>query len=255
MTRIDEIYKDSRSNISDFVFDENVAEIFPNMISRSVPGYEFIIKMTGEMSKKFLKDGTNCYDLGCSLGASSLSVLKNNSNKNFQMIAIDNSPSMLEKASRSLSVAEGHGSSDTSNEGFGYAQPPRFVLGDINDVEYHNASFVISNFSLQFIDLNKRFDLIKKIFNGMNIGGAFLISEKIKFEDSLEEKLQDEMHLMFKKLNGYSDLEISQKRTALENVLLKESFDTHVKRLEDIGFSEVYQWFQCFNFISILAIK
>ena len=172
MTKIDEIYKNSMTEISDFVFDNKVAEIFPNMISRSVPGYEFIIKMTGEMSKKFVRENTNCYDLGCSLGASSISVLKNNQNKNFKMIAIDNSEAMIERAG------------SFADEIFKQKDARLdFVCSNIEDVEYKNASFVISNFSLQFIDLSKRFLLIKKIFDGMNPGAAFLISEKISFSD------------------------------------------------------------------------
>ena len=245
MDKFDDIYKLAAGKVSDFVFDEKVVDVFQNMINRSVPHYAFVVNMTGEISKKFVQNGSNCYDLGSALGASTFSVLQNNLDKNFQIFAVDNSEAMIEK-SRIFFEKFRAASKNVSVE---------FVLSDIDSVDFHNASFVVLNFTLQFVSVEKRTQLIQKIFDGMNKGGALFVSEKIKFADAHEELFNDEMHLAFKKLNGYSDLEISQKRTALEKVLIKETFEEHESRLKEVGFIDVYKWFQCFNFVSFVAVK
>ena len=86
-------------------------------------------------------------------------------------------------------------------------------------------------------------------------GGALVLSEKIAFEDNKEAKLNEDLHLAFKKANGYSELEIAQKRSAIENVLIPETLATHLDRLKQAGFSQAQVWFQCMNFVSIIAIK
>jgi len=85
--------------------------------------------------------------------------------------------------------------------------------------------------------------------------GVLVLSEKLIFEDEDESQLQINWHLTFKGANGYSDLEISQKRAAIENVMIPDSFEVHQQRLQQAGFKESYQWFQAFNFASLIAIK
>jgi tRNA (cmo5U34)-methyltransferase len=246
----DDIYKNLDSNIGDFVFDKTVVDVFSNMINRSVPGYELILKMTGEMSKKFIQNNTRCYDFGCSLLGSTLSVIhqnKDNFDKKFDIIAIDNSEAMIEKAKKIYAnYIKENNNKNVSLE---------FQFQDINNVHVENCSFGIMNFVLQFFDSSKRFDLLKKIYDGMLPKGAFLISEKVNFLEDNVQDFQQEMYFAFKKLNGYSDLEISKKRNALENVLVSDPIQVHIDRLKEVGFSEVYQWFQCFNFVSFLAVK
>ena len=126
---------------------------------------------------------------------------------------------------------------------------------DIVELEIETASLVVMNFTLQFIAEGERQTLVNKIYAGMNKGGAFLLSEKIKSNNEAEENRLISLHHAFKKANGYSDLEISQKRSSLEQVLLPETVEQHIDRLNKAGFSEVMVWFQCFNFVSLLAIK
>jgi tRNA (cmo5U34)-methyltransferase len=133
--------------------------------------------------------------------------------------------------------------------------PTEVVCDDIRNVEINHASFSVLNFTLQFISQDKRLELLKTICDGTLPGGALVLSEKITFEQKHEKELLTNLHHDFKRANGYSDLEISQKRTALENVLIPDTFSQHRERLMEAGFSQVYQWFQCFNFISLLAIK
>jgi tRNA (cmo5U34)-methyltransferase len=139
------------------------------------------------------------------------------------------------------------------------AQPPgasvRLLLEDIRNVPIENASVVLLNFTLQFVPVENRRAMIQKIYDGLNEGGVLILSEKIHFERPEKEKLLYQLHHDFKKCNGYSDLEISQKRNALENTLVTETLQTHQKRVLDAGFESANLWFQCFNFASLVAVK
>ena len=238
----DTIYRGRMDRVSGFVFDETVADVFPDMIRRSVPGYETIVNMTGILTSRFAKPGTCCYDLGCSLGASTLSICRHTEIKDIKIIAVDNSIAMITRAQKNIRCHN-------------LSRHVHFICGDIDNIRIINASAVIINFTLQFIEPAKRTPLIKRIYNGMKTGGIMILSEKIKFTDPKLETLHNEMHHTFKRLHGYSDLEISRKRTALENVLVPEGLQTHLHRLKDAGFSSCEVWFQCFNFASIVAIK
>lgn len=118
-----------------------------------------------------------------------------------------------------------------------------------------NASVVVLNFTLQFIPVEERLALLQRIYQGLKPGGALILSEKLAFEDETQDRFHIESHHDFKRSNGYSDLEISQKRSALENVLIPETLAEHQQRLEQAGFEFVEKWFQCFNFVSMVAVK
>ena len=114
---------------------------------------------------------------------------------------------------------------------------------------------VILNFTLQFLPPDDRDILINKIYQGLNPGGILVLSEKLCFDDQPVQTLLDELHLNFKRANGYSELEISQKRSALENVMKPDTMPIHERRFQNCGFSHTSLWFQCFNFASMVAIK
>ncbi|HEY9050149.1 MAG TPA: carboxy-S-adenosyl-L-methionine synthase CmoA [Gammaproteobacteria bacterium] len=238
----DGIYKHPREAIGNFVFDESVTRVFEDMISRSVPGYASILSMLPVLVRKYVQANSYCYDLGCSLGAASLSMRHAVNKTNVEIIAVDNSESMISK-SRDYIAA------DKSTV------PVNLQCADIRDVVISNASLVVMNFTLQFIQPEHRLDLMKNIYKGLNQGGAFILSEKIITEDAGQQNWMTELHHEFKRANGYSELEISQKRTALEKVLIPDTVEQHKQRLLDAGFSKVMLWFQCFNFVSLLAVK
>jgi len=243
MNAKDKIYQTPLDKIADFAFDDKVVAVFPDMIQRSVPGYSTIIAMTGVLAGRYAKNNSNCYDLGCSLGASLFSMAseinKQPDKKNIQLIGVDNSQQMLEKC------REVNKSSENIS----------LVCEDIAHTKIVNASVVVMNFSLQFIPQPQREKILQSIYDGMNEGGILILSEKIVFEDKHLNELNIELHHEFKKANGYSDLEISQKRSALEKVLIPETLNTHEQRLKNIGFKHCDVWFQCFNFASLVAIK
>lgn len=227
----------------DFVFDEKVANVFEDMINRSVPGYSTIIAMIGILAQRYCQENTRIYDLGCSLGGATFAATYQVTCSNYSIVAIDNSMAMISKLKSRLAAE----SRQTDHI--------RCRCEDISQTEISNASVIVLNFTLQFIPLAQRRQLLEKIFNGLNPGGILIISEKILFPDDSLNRLFTDLHHGFKESRGYSALEISQKRAALENILIPETLDTHRSRLEGIGFHSFDVWFQIFNFASMLAFK
>ena len=238
----DTIYANPLKKVADFTFDEQVTQVFPDMIKRSVPGYETIVASIGSLAAPFVANGGRCYDLGCSLGASTLSLRQHIPADNTAIISIDSSPEMIKRCGELIEL-------DTATP------PVELICADIQDVPITDASVVILNFTLQFIPIEKREVLLLKICRGLRKGGALILSEKIAFADPTLQQLMTEKHHDFKRANGYSDLEISQKRTALENVMVPETIHCHQQRLSTVGFSCAEIWFQCLNFASMIAIK
>ena len=239
----DEIYASPLNEIIDFDFDEKVAEVFPDMIQRSVPGYGTMISTIGILAAKYAQPNSRCYDLGCSLGAVSLSMRQRINQPDCKIIAVDNSEAMVERGMELLA-------SDNSSR-----VPVEMVCADIQDIAIEDASVVVLNFTLQFIPLDQRLALITRIYQGLKPGGVLILSEKMAFDDQVKQDFHTEAHHDFKRANGYSDLEISQKRTALERVMIPESLTCHKQRLQEAGFPMSEAWFQCFNFASMIAIK
>ncbi|MDG5467178.1 carboxy-S-adenosyl-L-methionine synthase CmoA [Deltaproteobacteria bacterium IMCC39524] len=239
----DEIYASPLNEIIDFDFDEKVADVFPDMIQRSVPGYGTMISTIGILAAKYAQPNSRCYDLGCSLGAVSLSMRLRINQPDCKIIAVDNSEAMVERGVELLA-------SDNSSK-----VPVEMVCADIKDIAIEDASVVVLNFTLQFIPLDQRLALITRIYQGLKPGGVLILSEKMAFDDQVKQDFHTEAHHDFKRANGYSDLEISQKRTALERVMIPESFTCHKQRLQEAGFPMSEVWFQCFNFASMIAIK
>ncbi len=236
----DSLYSQPLGHVSGFAFDDNVAKVFPDMIQRSVPGYQTIITAIGLLAGRFATPNSVCYDLGCSLGAASFSMRQNITVENCKIVAVDNSTAMLARFESILTQEK---------------TPIELQCTDIQDLKIENASVVVLNFTLQFLALEKRQQLLAKIYNGLLPNGALIISEKLAFDDARQQELQIDLHHAFKKAQGYSELEISQKRTALENVLIPETFAQHQQRLKSVGFSSAELWFQYFNFASFIALK
>ncbi len=244
MSKLDTIFDKEKNDYSGgFRFDRQVADVFENMINRSVPGYANVITMCGILAEKFVKDNSNCYDLGCSLGATSLSIQKRIKSKNCRIYAIDNSEAMIEHFQSILTMNKD------------YPTPIIPILNDIQNIAMENNGLTAINFTLQFIKIEEREELLQKIYDSMLPGGVLILSEKIKSENPEENNLLIDIYHQWKASNGYSKREIEKKREALENVLIPESIETHRSRLEKIGFKNFSVWFRCFNFVSMVAFK
>jgi tRNA (cmo5U34)-methyltransferase len=238
----DNIYANPLSKVADFKFDESVVDVFPDMIQRSVPGYETIIHTIGELAKSAVSDNSNVYDLGCSLGAASLSIARATQDKTFNIIGVDSSTAMVERCKRVV-------------QAFTLTNPITIEQAYAQEVEITNASMVVMNFTLQFIPPADRAALLSKIYEGLNPGGILVLSEKIRHPTLRGNELLIDLHHQFKRDNGYSELEVSQKRAALEKVMLTDTFEEHETRLKNAGFSDVVMWYKCYNFTSLIAVK
>jgi len=238
----DLIYSKAHKQVKNFTFDAQVVEVFPDMISRSVPGYNTIIDTIGRLSQQFVQKDSNIYDLGCSLGAATLAMRKGITAENCNIIGVDNSSDMVKRCKMHVEAFKGQ-------------TPVNIIEGNIQDIAIENASMVVLNFTLQFIEKSHRQALLTKIANGLKPGGLLVLSEKITADDQTVDQVLIDLHHSFKHDNGYSELEVAQKRSALEKVMLTDSVDVHKERLTEAGFKHISLWFQCFNFTSFIAIK
>lgn len=241
-TNPDTIYANPLAEISRFAFDQRVVDVFPDMIKRSVPGYATIINMIGNLAERYVQANSRCYDLGCSLGAATLAMRHRIQAADCKIIGVDNSAAMIVRCQQVVAADSGE-------------VPVELIEARIQDVQLKNASMAVLNFTLQFIPVDERLEMLRNICKGLNTGGVLIISEKVAFDDEPHQQLMTELHHNFKRANGYSDLEIAQKRASIENYLIPETLDAHRQRLRQAGFSSVDVWFQCFNFASLIAIK
>lgn len=235
----DNIYKQAKTGDEPFRFDDSVARVFPDMLQRSIPGYAASIEAIGSLAARYITADSNAYDLGCSLGAATLAMCQGTRVPGRRIIAIDNSPAMIERCGAILA------DQDTVE----------LRLGDIREAEIQNASMVVLNYTLQFLSLDDREAMIRRIYDGMNDGGILVLSEKVVDEDPQMEDLLVDLHHEHKRRNDYSALEIARKRAALENVLIPETVREHRKRLTAAGFRHTGVWLRYFNFVSIVAIR
>jgi tRNA (cmo5U34)-methyltransferase len=242
----DKIYANDEAADEPFRFNRAVAQVFPDMLQRSIPGYAASLEAIGSLAARYVRAGTNCYDLGCSLGAATLAMRQGIQVPDCRIIAVDNAEAMVDRCERIIA---------RDDEAAGSRTPVEILHGDIRDVPIVNASMVVMNYTLQFLDLAGRDALIMKIFDGLQPGGLFLLSEKVVDENPHMEDLLVDLHHEHKRRNAYSELEISRKRAALENVLVPETVAAHRERLNQAGFAHSGVWLRYFNFVSIVAIK
>ena len=239
---IDDIYQKPQSPVPAFEFDAQVARVFDDMISRSIPFYREIIDRQVRMISRYYQPGTTIYDLGCSNGNLLLHACRRMGDVGFKMIAVDSSAPMLDAFQERLASTP-------------YGNGVTLVCQNISQTPIENASVVVLNFTLQFLPKTERDALASKIHTGLNPGGAFLFSEKITHRDPHLSDLQQDFYYAFKRENGYSDLEISQKREALEKILIPETMEQHLARLQQVGFQAIEVWQKWFNFAALIAIK
>lgn len=242
----DTIYSDKKRGDEPFRFDESVAEVFPDMLRRSIPGYAASLEAIGSLAARFVQPDSRCYDLGCSLGAATLALRQGIRTDGCRIIAVDNAPAMIERCRRIIAEDDAQNAPATAVD---------VVLDDIRNVAIHDASMVVLNYTLQFLKPEDRDALIARIADGLRPGGVLLLSEKVIDDDPTMEALLVELYHEHKRRNDYSALEIARKRAALENVLIPETVAAHRRRLESAGFGNVAVWLRYFNFVSIIAIK
>ena len=242
MPEKDSLYRDGVQEGGDFVFDERVVRVFPDMINRSVPGYGLVLELLTFLARRFVQDGSTVYDLGCSLGAATLAAQQGVDEGDVRFVAVDNSAPMIARCKDLLGQR-------------GKAFPVEFIEGDVREVPVRNASMTILNFTLQFVPPEDRHALLQRIAEGTLPGGIVVLSEKIRFDDETQQEIQTELHHDFKRSRGYSELEIARKRDAIEQVLRPDSEEKHLARLHAAGWQKAFRCFQALNFACYLAIR
>jgi tRNA (cmo5U34)-methyltransferase len=238
----DKLFEKRDNNVMNFDFGKDTADVFDDMLDRSVPLYHELQRMIGEIAAEFAKDETNIYDLGCSTGITLMTVDKA-VNKDIKLIGVDFSPAMLEKCKERF-----------KKENIG--KEFEFMQRDLNEgVSINNASVVVLNLTLQFIRPLYRDRLIRDIYKGLNDKSCLILVEKVLGNDSTFNSLFIEFYYGMKKRQGYSELEIARKREALENVLIPYRLDENKQLLIRNGFSQLDVFYKWYNFCGILAIK
>ena len=241
----DTIYK-AGDDDGPFRFDERVARVFPDMLRRSIPGYAASIEAIGSLAARYVRPGTNCYDLGCSLGAATLAMRQGIREPGCRIVAVDVAPAMIARC-RDVMAED--------DRLYGRETEVDVVEDDIRNIEVSNASMVVLNYTLQFVAPADRDALVRQIHAGMNEGGVLVLSEKVVDENPDIEQLLVALHHEHKRRKNYSALEIARKRAALENVLVPETLTAHFERLRNAGFARTAVWLRYFNFVSIIAIR
>ena len=239
----DAVFRERLRSVSDFKFDGPVAEVFDDMLDRSVPFYSEIQRMIMEIVPDFAADESNVYDLGCSTGTTLLGIDKTLGKQPVTLIGIDNSPEMLAKCRAKFDA-------NTPNHEL------KLVEGDLNQgVEIENASVVLMVLTLQFLRPLYRERLIRTIYEGMNEQGCLILVEKVLGEDTIFNRLFIDYYYRMKKRHGYSELEISQKREALENVLIPYKLIENRELILNTGFRSWDVFFKWYNFCGMIAVK
>jgi len=245
MSERDRIYADDEPDpdrsTAPFEFSQSVVRVFPDMIERSVPGYRLLLDLTPLMVRRAVQSDSRIYDLGCSLGAATLAARRAVGVEGVEIIAADTSAEMVSRCREIIAA-------DNSRV------PVEVIEADACELAIESASVVLMYFTLQFIEQGRRKGLLEKIAAGLKPGGVLLLAEKLAYLPTDQQWL-DTHHHDFKRAQGYSDLEIARKRQALENVLVPETRQAHHDRLKAAGFSQVTDWFQCFNFTAMAAIR
>lgn len=236
----DEIFKVPGSGKTPFEFNAQVAAVFDDMVSRSVPFYKEVLQMSAELAHEFYQPGTTIFDLGCSTGALAGNLARAFEGKPFSYVGVDNSADMIARATANFKDN---------------AQHIRFCEGDITQTEFSDASVIVSNYTFQFLRPLARQALLRKIFASLKSDGCLILSEKC-LEDSADVSrvFADRYHAL-KERNGYSKLEIAEKRDALENVLIPFRVNENIAMLREAGFNPVSIFFKAYNFVSFLALK
>lgn len=241
----DRVFRAARSDVKAFQFNREVAEVFDDMVSRSVPIYHEVHGILMDLLERRYQDQTAIYDLGCSTGTTLLAVdkfLHKKKRSRGPLIGIDNSAPMLKlcrKKWREHGLKKAHARCE-SLESFEFDQP---------------AGLVIMNYTLQFIPPKERARLLKKITKALVPGGVFMLAEKIQSTDPMVEELITQLYYDFKRRRGYSELEIAQKREALERVLIPLPPEKQIAALHRAGLKHVDMVFRWYNFAVYLGIK
>lgn len=239
---VDQFFANEMS-AKDFSFDEKVASVFDDMVSRSVPMYGETMSAALDLAANFVEQGSNIYDIGTATGTLLIELDKMLGKRDVNLIGIDNSEAMVKQAQEKINQKECN-------------NPVELIVGDMEEnLSLNNASVVFMNYTLQFIRPLHRESVIRQIYESLNDNGCLILVEKVLGNDSLFNRLYIDLYYKYKHQVGYSDKEIKQKREALENVLIPYRIDENLELLKRCGFSSSDIFFKWYNFAGFVAVK
>ncbi len=242
---VDRLFQDKGAGVGwlDFAFDEQVVHVFPNMISRSVPGYWEVNQKTAVWASLYHQPNTAIYDLGASLGAASWGIAQL-CEGHPRIIAVEKSSAMVDQLRQNLLASREM-----------VPHNIEVLQADVCDVPLEPASVIVCNYCVQFICPTRRATLVQKIYDALLPGGVFLLAEKIALSDPESDAKVRELHHQWKMQQGYTLNEVERKSRSIANVMPVDTLETHEVRLKEAGFETVVQWSQHFNFVGLLAVK
>jgi tRNA (cmo5U34)-methyltransferase len=238
----DHVFAEPVERARDFKFDGRTAAVFDDMVGRSVPFYDEIQRMTAEIAADFASPGTNLYDLGCSTGTT-LAALDPLVDPSVRFVGVDSSAEMLDKAEEKLGRLPSGRRRDLL----------RADLHELPAIE--KASVVILCLTLQFVRPLHRERLVRAICEGTTEQGCLILVEKLTEADTLFNRLFIKYYYDLKRRHGYSELEIAQKREALENVLIPYHLEENRDLVLGAGYTKFQMFFRWYNFCGMLAVK
>lgn len=242
MVQTDRLFHEMDLGCGEFSFDENVARVFDDMISRSVPLYADVQRSIPVLASLLDHDPIKVIDLGCSTGTSLIHLARSLPNRNLELIGVDNSAAMLSKCDEKL-------------EALNLTNQIRTHEADISRFDFADASAVLMNYTLQFVEVSSRLEILHRIRNSIQPGGFLLVSEKVIHDDVSTDNALVELYFEFKRRRGYSELEISRKRDALENVLVPLTVDQNLELFREAGFGRVEVLLKWFNFATFVCYR
>lgn len=239
----DEIFNIKQDQVKPFEFNQDVANVFDDMAQRSIPNYHESHRLVARLLPYVLRPGSVVYDLGCSTGTGSLNILQEAKKlglHDLKIIAVDNSPSMIDKAKERLQL---------------FSDQVEFLCSSVEEIDFKPCSLVLMNYTLQFIRPEKRAALVDQVFKALVSPGLFVLSEKIHSKEASMQELLTDIYYQFKRDNGYGQLEIDQKRQALENYLITWTAQEHLEQLEKSGFTKKEMLLRWCNFACFVGMK
>ncbi len=238
----DTLYKTPLEQVAPFAFNHQVAEVFDDMVLRSIPHYQAIQQSSARLLSSLYQGKGTVYDLGCSTGNTILAVSSVLQERLVRIVGVDSSPDMVSRCRNKLA-------------GYKLKAPYEIIHGDILNTPLVNIEAALLHFVLQFLPVDSKVSLLNNIYKQLPSGGCLILSEKIAIEDPVLAAATQDIYFQFKADQGYSDLEISQKREALENILHLLSSDDLRTMLNGAGFTRVEVILRWFNFVTIIAVK
>ena len=240
--KTDQVFKEPMNKSTDFKFDAQVANVFNDMVSRSVPYYLEMQRMMAEIIPDYVQPNSSVYDLGCSTGTTLLSLDKL-LDQSVCFVGVDSSAEMIENSNGNFRSS-------------GVTRPYDLITADLyKPFKITDASVVILCLTLQFIRPLYRQKMLESVYQQMNEGACLILIEKILAEDADLNRQFINYYYNLKRRNSYDEMEISQKREALENVLIPYKLSENIAMLEESGFTKTEVFFKWYNFAGIIAIK